>query len=216
MKIKINWPEALLNEGFCQTPNKFFKNAYKLKLDAIDQAILLTIIESQFEDFSPANKFLAERLMIAERTIRTRIGSLERKGVLKVIRSKKENGMNNFNIYDLSPLFLQLEALEKNLPIIKKSTRVELDSRIRNYNKKQGDLIEFKAETEKDIQWLKIEALADELAFTKEMFDSMSLATKRLLCETNAGKIEYQKIVMNNEKQTFLNKRVDNEQKSLE
>lgn len=205
MKDKIIWPESMLKRGFCQIPNDFFKKACELKLDGVDQAIILAIAESQFSGFSPSNKILSQRLLFSERTIQSRIKELEKKGSIKVIRSKKSDNTNNYNIYDLEPLFVQFEALEGNSYIPTKSTRIEFDSKIKNRRKNIGVIPEVEIEPEKD-DWNKIEFLAQEVGFTRDMFDAMSPVIRKILCELNFGKIEEQKIVMEDQKRLFLRK----------
>lgn len=205
----MKWDKEVLKSGFNVIPNVLIRNLDKLEIDATSFTIIVAIIDSQSENFSPGEEFLSKKLGLSVRNIRNKIVSMERNGLLIVNRTKSAKDRFNFNKYDFSPLETKLLQIINDIPVKKESTRIALDSRRKNYLKRK----EYEAPVEtfeperrgvEKTGWEVISDLAKTIGFHKEMYENMGEMNKKLLSETHILRPDLQIFMMEEEKKRYF------------
>lgn len=199
---------GLANKGFSQPLNVLRDDAWRLGLDSTSIHIVWMIIESA-ETFNPSHSFMAKRAGCSVDTIQRRLATMEKKGFVKITTKKLENDKNDYNRYDFTGLFAELnkELTGEATPESKQAGKIR--GMNRNIAKKAAKVKEIlvkptptpveevveaeiketpvKAEAPLRFQtWEGISLTASEEGFTKEDFDSLTETERKELCYYNA------------------------------
>lgn len=101
------WGKELMGAGWTAVPNIIIKRQRQLGIEALDLNIILHLMSYWWKAGElpfPSKKTLAEAMNVNESTIRRRIASLEKGGLLKRIERRVEGDRSKTNQYDFSGL----------------------------------------------------------------------------------------------------------------
>ena len=119
IKLEEKWGKKNLEMGWTAIPTALCLLQSELKLSSIQFNVLLNIILHWWgNDWPhPSHKSIAHRIGVSPKTVQRAILSIEEMGLIKKQRTSRENRKyNGRNVYDLTPLILQLETL---IPVAK-------------------------------------------------------------------------------------------------
>jgi hypothetical protein len=110
------WGSAVMQAGYCMIPSLLLRAQNRLKLTSTQLAVLLQLCDFWWEEGRkpfPSKETLATRMGMTARQVQRHIAELESKNMIKrVPRFDASNGGRGTNIYDLSGLVAQLQAIE--------------------------------------------------------------------------------------------------------
>lgn len=110
------WGAAVMQQGYCMIPSLLLKAQNRLKLTSTQMAVLLQICDYWWEEARkpyPGKEALATRMGMTARQVQRHIAALEdKKLVTRIPRFDASSGGRSTNMYDLSGLVAQLQALE--------------------------------------------------------------------------------------------------------
>lgn len=110
------WGAAVMQQGYCMIPSLLLKAQNRLKLTSTQMAVLLQICDYWWEEARkpyPGKEALATRMGMTARQVQRHIAALEdKKLVTRIARFDASSGGRSTNMYDLSGLVAQLQALE--------------------------------------------------------------------------------------------------------
>lgn len=145
-KVRENekkWSKELMITGWTAVPNIIIKRQKQLGIDSLDLNIILhlmsywwTVNELPF----PSKKTLAGLMSVNESTIRKRIASLEKGGLVKRIIRPVEGDRNKTNQYDFSGLIEAVKpfAIEEWNAV--EATKQEKEARNKRMRAKKPEL----------------------------------------------------------------------------
>jgi predicted transcriptional regulator len=110
------WGVAVMQAGYCMIPSLLLRAQNRLKLTSTQLAVLLQLCDFWWEEARkpyPSKETLATRMGMTARQVQRHLAALESKNMIKrVARYDTSNGGRGTNIYDLSGLVAQLQAIE--------------------------------------------------------------------------------------------------------
>jgi len=117
------WGEEVWSEGYAAIPQRLLRGANRLKLDAIDQALVFHLLSFKWTAGAPwpSVATLAERLGMGESAVRRRLRRLHKQLELVV----REDRPGRTNEYNLQPLASALRALGPGLAPARRGGRPE-------------------------------------------------------------------------------------------
>lgn len=110
------WGAAVMQAGYCMIPSLLLRAQNRLKLTSTQLAVLLQLCDFWWEEARkpyPSKETLATRMGMTARQVQRHLAALESKNMIqRVARFDTSNGGRGTNIYDLSGLVAQLQAIE--------------------------------------------------------------------------------------------------------
>lgn len=121
------WGSTVMQQGYCMIPSLLLKAQNRLKLTSTQMAVLLQICDYWWEAARkpyPGKEALAMRMGMTGRQVQRHIAALEEKKlVARIPRFDASNGGRSTNMYDLSGLVSQLQALEPEFRKVEDDTK---------------------------------------------------------------------------------------------
>ena len=110
-KVAMRWTEKLVQEGFTAISTTFLENYAALTISSPEAILIVHLMSFKWDSRHPFPSLttLARRMGISTTAVRSHARSLEKKGFLH--RLQRQGSTNEF---DLTPLFVSLEASVKN------------------------------------------------------------------------------------------------------
>lgn len=107
-KVGTRWGSARLGNQFCPVSSYFLRNYHRLNLNSSDAMLVIQLMDHKWDERHPfpSLKTIAQRMGLAQRTVRHTVKTLQGLGLLK--RLPTTGGTNR---YDMSGLFAKLEEL---------------------------------------------------------------------------------------------------------
>jgi len=128
-EMERRWGKEVMEPGFTFIPSVLLRAQARLRIDAIDLAVLVHLIDHWWQSAEmpfPSKRRLAERLMVSEKTIQRAVARLEAEGLVRRIARHYPGGGQASNFYDLAPLVERLQPIAKDVMAARAEARATL------------------------------------------------------------------------------------------